>query len=464
MTKPTPTPASSASKPVRCAVYTRKSAEEGLSQDFNSLDAQRESAELFVRSQGWTCLSDRYDDGGYTGANTNRPGLQQLLTDIKAGRIDCVVVYKLDRLSRSLVDFGRLMETFDKHEVSFVAATQNFNTTSSMGRLTLNILLSFAQFEREIISERTRDKLAAARRRGKWAGGRPVLGFDLVPGPGGSRLVVNPAEAERIRAIFDLYLAADAGMTPVVRECARRGWTTKAWTSKAGATVGGRPLNKDRVYSLLTNILYTGRVRHKDEDFPGEHEAIVDQDVFDRVQAKLRLNGRSGGSQIRNLHGSLLKGLLTCGCCGSAMIHTFTTRAGSKSNRRYRYYACARMLKGGRDACPCPSLPAGDLERFVAGAIRDTLSGDTTMDDIARRATGLLASQRPDLVIDPDEMLGAVESFEPVWGAMTIGERITVVQSLVERVVFDGVEGTVSVTFREGTPTTDEPVVEEVAA
>ncbi|MCC5823402.1 MAG: recombinase family protein [Phycisphaerales bacterium] len=449
----TTTPATApAAKPVRCAVYTRKSTEEGLSQAFNSLDAQRDSAELYIKSQGWICLPDRYDDGGCTGANTDRPGLQRLLADIKAGRIDCVVVYKVDRLSRSLADFSRLMETFDAHKVSFVAVTQHFNTTSSMGRLTLNILLSFAQFERELISERTRDKIAGARRQGKWAGGRPGLGYDLVPGPGGSKLVVNAKEAARVRAVFEMYLRDDAGMMAVVGECARRGWTTKAWTARNGKPIGGRPLNKDRVYHLLTNVLYTGRIRHKDAVYPGEHEAIIDDDTFERAQAKLRLNGRSGGSQMRNVHGALLKGLVRCGSCGSSMTHTFSVREGGKSARRYRYYACSRALKQGRDACPCRSLPAADLEKFVAGTIRDTLSGDGTLDEIARRATALLAGQRPDLVIDPDELLGAAEAFDPVWDAMTVRERITVVHALVERVVYDDAAGTVSVTFREGTP------------
>ena len=450
MTKPASTPPPPAT--VRCAIYTRKSSEEGLSQDFNSLDAQRESAELYIQSQGWECLPDRYDDGGYTGANTDRPALRRLLTDIKAGRIDCVVVYTVDRLSRSLVDFGRLIETFDKHKVSFVAVTQHFNTTSSMGRFTLNILLSFAQFEREIISERTRDKIAAARRRGKWAGGRPILGYDVVSGAGGAKLVVDPDEAERVREIFDMYLHSDAGLMAVVAACRERGWTTKGWVSKGGKPVGGRPFNKDRVYALLTNSLYIGRVRHKDEFYPGEHAPIIEADVFEQVQARLRTNGRTGGSQVRNLHGALLKGLLTCGCCGAAMTHTFATRTGPKVSRRYRYYACASVLKGGRDACPCPSVPAADLERFVVGSIQGTLSGDTTMDDLARRATDLLATQRPDLVVDPDELLGAAESFMPVWESMTVRERITVVHALVQRVVFDGVEGTVSVTFREGTP------------
>jgi site-specific DNA recombinase len=224
---------------VRCAIYIRKSTEEGLEQEFNTLDAQRESAEAYIKSQaheGWLCVPDRYDDGGYTGGNMDRPAMRRLLADIQAGKIDCVVVYKVDRLSRSLLDFARMMETFDKHRVSFVCVTQQFNTANSMGRLMQNVLLSFAQFEREIISERTRDKIAAARRKGKWSGGMPVLGYD-VQNPG-SKLVVNESEAAQVRAIFQLYLAHEA-LLPVVQELGRRGWTNKIWTTRKGQQRGG---------------------------------------------------------------------------------------------------------------------------------------------------------------------------------------------------------------------------------
>ena len=233
---------------LRCAIYTRKSTQEGLDQEFNTLDAQRESAEAYIASQkqeGWTCLSARYDDGGFTGGTMERPALKRLLQDIEAGKIDCVIVYKVDRLSRSLLDFSRMMETFDKHHVSFVSVTQQFNTTSSMGRLTLNILLSFAQFEREIISERTRDKMGAARRKGKRLGGAPVLGYNVDPQT--RRLVPHPEEAMRVQAIFQLYLDR-GGLIPTVRELARRGWVTKRWMTRKGTVVGGRPFNKANLH------------------------------------------------------------------------------------------------------------------------------------------------------------------------------------------------------------------------
>src|SRR5450759_3457691 len=265
---------------IRCAIYTRKSTEEGLEQEFNSLDAQRESAEAFIKSQageGWTCVAERYDDGGFTGGNMDRPALQRLMADVEAGRIDCLVVYKVDRLSRSLLDFAKIMEAFEKRHVSFVAVTQQINSATSMGRLMLNVLLPFAQFEREIIGERTRDKVAAARRQGEWAGGPPLLGYDL--DPGGQRLAVNTEEAERVRAIFALFLE-HASLPPVVRELEARGWTNKRWRTRSGKESGGDPFTKIGLRRLLTNVLYAGKVRYKDEVHDGEQPALVDPAVF----------------------------------------------------------------------------------------------------------------------------------------------------------------------------------------
>ncbi len=267
----------------RCAIYTRKSTNEGLDQDFNTLDAQRGSGEAYIVSmkhEGWVCIPTRYDDGGFTGGNMERPALQRLMADIEAGKVDCVIVYKVDRLSRSLLDSSRIIETFDNHGVSLVSVTQQFNTTSSMGRLTLNILLSFAQFEREIISERTRDKMSAARRKGKYVGGAPILGYDI--GRDVSRLVVNESEADRVRQIFKLYLEHQS-LLSTIAELDRRGWTTKRWTTKKGKERGGRPFNKNTLYRLLTNVTYLGKVRYKDEIYEGEHEAIVDPETVEEV-------------------------------------------------------------------------------------------------------------------------------------------------------------------------------------
>ena len=280
---------------MRCAIYTRKSSEEGLAQEFNSLDAQRESAEAYILSQrhaGWTALTAHYDDGGYTGANLERPGLRRLQADIGAGRVDCVVVYKVDRLSRSLLDFARLMGEFDKRGISLVSVTQQFNTTASMGRLTLNILLSFAQFERELIAERTRDKMSASRRKGKWVGGIPPLGYDVATG--GGRLIINEEEAEQVRAIFALYLK-HGDLAAVLIEIQQRRWTTKHWTTKSGTLRPGRPMASGDLMRLLSNCVYAGKVHCERQSYPGEHAAIVEERDWQQVQFMLSRDGRPTG-------------------------------------------------------------------------------------------------------------------------------------------------------------------------
>jgi DNA invertase Pin-like site-specific DNA recombinase len=284
---------------MRCAIYTRKSTEEGLAQEFNSLDAQRESGEAYVLSQrqaGWIALPERYDDAGYTGANLERPGLRRLQTDIAAGRVDCVVVYKVDRLSRSLLDFARLMGEFDERGISLVSVTQQFNTTASMGRLTLNILLSFAQFERELIAERTRDKMSASRRKGKWVGGIPPLGYDVAAG--GGRLIVNEEEAQRVRAIFALYIK-DGGLIPVLIEVQKQKWTTKHWTTKSGTLRRGRPLIGDDLIRMLSNPVYAGKVHCEGQSYAGEHAAIVEERAWRQVQSMLSRDGRPTGPSGR---------------------------------------------------------------------------------------------------------------------------------------------------------------------
>ena len=273
----------------RCAIYTRKSTEEGLNQPFNTLEAQREAAEAYILSQrhlGWSVVADRYDDGGYTGGNLERPALQKLLTDLKAGKIDCVVIYKVDRLSRSLLDFARLMEIFEQHGVSLVSVTQPLNTTSSLGRLTLNILLSFAQFEREMIADRTRDKMAAARRKGKWVGGIPVLGYDVAPG--GGKLVVNHEEARHVRAIFALYIEVQS-VDNLLVELQKRRWLNKRRKRRAGHWDAGRPFTKTGLERLLANVVYIGQVRFQGENYAGEQAGIIEQAVWRQAQELLAL-------------------------------------------------------------------------------------------------------------------------------------------------------------------------------
>ncbi len=384
---------------VRCAIYTRKSTDDGLDLEFNSLDAQRESAEAFIKSQaseGWTCLPEKYDDGGFTGGNMDRPALKRLLEDIEAGRVDCVVVYKVDRLSRSLMDFARMMEVFDRGGTSFVSVTQHFNTTHSMGRLTLNILLSFAQFEREIISERIRDKIAAQRRKGKWAGGRPVLGYDVDRSGPSPKLVVNSVEAPRVREIFALYLK-HGSLLPVVKELRQLGWANKVWCSRRGNTKGGQAFDKCSLHALLTNPLYAGRIRHKDVTYAGEHEALVDDKTWNSVRERLKHNGRTGGKEVRNRHGALLRGLLQCKTCGRAMVHTFSGKRG----RCYRYYTCGRgAIKDGYDRCTAPSLPAAEIERVVIDQIRGIPPDQRLLDEVLRQAEQSVLAGREELATE----------------------------------------------------------------
>ncbi len=351
---------------VRCAIYTRKSTGQGLDQAFNSLDAQREACGAYIASQkalGWQVIPTRYDDGGFTGGNTERPAIRQLLDDIEADRVDCVVVYKVDRLSRSLLDFARINKLFEDRRIHFVSVTQHFNTADSMGRLTLNILLSFAQFERDIISERTRDKIAAMRRRGQWAGGRPILGYDLVPGE--HRLTVHPVEAEQVRTIFQTYLEKESVLS-AAQELNARGWTTKRWTAANGKIIGGRPFDRANLHHLLTNVAYIGRVRYRDETHAGQHEAIVDSATWENVQRLLRRNARTAGSFLRNKHGALLKGLLRCKACDAAMVQMVS----KKGPKLHRYYVCTKAQKRGYDQCPTGTILAGRLEQAVCVQLR----------------------------------------------------------------------------------------------
>ena len=377
-------------KTVRCAIYTRKSTEEGLQQEFNSLDAQREASEAFIASQkheGWQVITDHFDDGGYTGGNMDRPALKRLLAAVEARTVDCIVVYKVDRLSRSLLDFARIIEVFDRNGVSFVAVTQQFNTTSSLGRLTLNILLSFAQFEREIISERTRDKMSAARRKGKWIGGHPVLGYDI--DPKGGRILVNPQEAEQVRTLFGLYLELGS-LLPVLQEAERRGLLTKQWTTEDGKVRGGQRISKGTLHGLLTNAIYTGMVDHKGTLYPGEHERIIEQNTWDRVHETLRRNNADNGASLKNKYGALLRGLLFCVPCGTPMVHTYTTR----KSKRYRYYVCYHAQQQGWKNCETKSVPAQAIETAVLDSIRRLGTDPKLAEAVAAEALEQMAQHR----------------------------------------------------------------------
>ncbi len=491
---------------LRCAIYTRKSTEEGLQQEFNSLDAQREAAEAFVVSQkqeGWQVVADHFDDGGYTGGNMDRPALKRLLAAVETRSVDCVVVYKVDRLSRSLMDFARIIEVFDQNGASFVSVTQQFNTTTSIGRLTLNILLSFAQFEREIISERTRDKMSAARRKGKWIGGHPVLGYDI--DPKGGRLTVNPEEAEQVRTIFGLYLELGS-LLPVLKEAESRGLQTKQWTTGDGKVRGGERISKGTMHGILTNVIYTGMVDHKGCLYPGEHERIIDQNTWDRVHETLRRNNGDNGASLKNKYGALLRGLLFCVPCGTPMVHTYTMR----KSKRYRYYVCYNAQQQGWKNCETKSVPAQAIESAVLDSIRrlgtdpklaeavatEALNqvarrrqeidqeseaqrrsirqlnqnlareaADTSVDSGARfermanlqrqietteRRAAELAAERDDLDTDhinADDLRRILAEFDAVWSSMTTKEQEQMIHLLVAKVGYDGRTGKVTVNF-----------------
>src|SRR4030081_3573150 len=317
-------------RPVRCAIYTRVSTEYGLDQEFNSLDAQYDAASAYIRSQAharWTLVRTRYDDGGFSGGSTNRPALQTLLADVKARKVNVIVVYKVDRLTRSLADFAKLVELFDTHGVSFVSVTQQFNTTTSMGRLTLNVLLSFAQFEREVTSERIRDKIAASKRKGLWVGGPLPLGYQMKDG----KIAIVENEAERIRLIFQRYLDL-GGVNALVRDLRERNIRSKTRLLATGATRGGVLFGRGSLFYLQRNRFYVGEVKYKDEILPGEQPAIMDRTLFDAVQKKLTQQWTTR-STTRNASDHLLIGLLFDDA-GHRMVPTHATKAGV----RYRYY------------------------------------------------------------------------------------------------------------------------------
>ena len=361
-------------KPVRCAIYTRVSTEHGLDQQFNSLDAQHEAASAYIKSQthaGWTLIRARYDDGGYSGGSTDRPDLQRLLDDIRARRIDVIVVYKVDRLTRSLADFAKLVELFDSHGVSFVSVTQQFNTTTSMGRLTLNVLLSFAQFEREVTSERIRDKIAASKRKGLWVGGPLPLGYEMKDG----KVAVVEEEAERVQLIYRRYLEL-GGVRALERDLRERNIRTKARALTSGAVRGGIPFGRGSLFYLLNNRFYVGEVKYKGDILSGEQPAIMDRELFDAVQQKLR-DQWSHRTVARNASHHLLTGLLFDDA-GYRMVPTHATKAGI----RYRYYISSSHFDGNSRTAAVGSVsrvPAADIEDVIIKSLNEHMIASNEM-------------------------------------------------------------------------------------
>ncbi len=364
---------------LRCAVYTRKSSEEGLEQSFNSLDAQRESCEAFVQSQrqeGWRLLPDRYDDGGFSGGTMERPALRRVLKDVEAGKVNVVVVYKVDRLTRSLADFAKIVEALDAKGVSFVSVTQQFNTTTSMGRLTLNILLSFAQFEREVTGERIRDKIAASKKKGFWMGGPIPLGYALKD----HKLVPKPDEATFVRRIFNLYLELGC-VRKVAAGLRHENITTKIWTTTRGVRHGGQPFARGHLYYLLRNRLYIGEIRHRDHWYPGEHEGIVPKDLWDKVQASLDRNAQTRRSEIEERSSSLLTGLIR-DAKGNRFSPSFTVKRG----RRYRYYVSPPAADNASESSSgSVRLPAHEVETRVIERLQAFLQSEAELFDALSR-------------------------------------------------------------------------------
>ena len=405
---------------VRCAIYTRKSHEEGLEQDFNSLDAQREACEAYVASQkheGWTCLPGIYDDGGVSGATLERPALKRLLEDMETGGIDAVVVYKVDRLTRTLGDFARIVEVFDRKEVSFVSITQQFNTTTSMGRLTLNMLLSFAQFEREVTSERIRDKIAASKKRGLWMGGLPPLGYDVQD----RKLVVNEQEAETVRDIFRHYL--ETGSVSALQDRLERdGVVGKVRIDRYGRETGGKPLACGALYHLLQNRIYRGEIVHKEQSYPGEHDAIVDETLWKQVQRKLATNRTERTSGANAAEPSLLAGLVYDGA-GQRMTPSHANKQGT----RYRYYVSKSLVTGRRrSASRGRRVPARELEGLIEDRLRRFLASRAEIFG-AVDGLGEDAGRAAEVVARANEMAGR-------WPSLAAPERRTILNAIVHRV------------------------------
>ena len=359
---------------VRCAIYTRKSSEEGLEQEFNSLQAQREACEAFIHSQrqeGWLCLRAAYDDGGFSGARMDRPALQQLLADLTAGRVDTIVVYKIDRLTRSLADFAKIVEILDARGASFVSVTQQFNTTTSMGRLTLNVLLSFAQFEREVIGERIRDKIAASKKKGMWMGGVPPLGYRAQDG----KLIIDDSGAQTVRFIFRRY--AELGSVRLLKdELDARSIQSRLRTSASGRLRGGKPFARGALYLMLQNRIYRGEIVHKEQSHPGEHTPIIDQPLWDAVQAQLASNAAERNSSARHRQPSLLAGLLFDGD-GNRM----TPSHAVKKCTRYRYYVSGSLITKDRTETPAAlRIPAAEIEQLVSDRVHRWLLDPGSID------------------------------------------------------------------------------------
>ena len=407
----------------RCAVYTRVSTDERLDQSFNSLDAQREAGQAYIASQrteGWLAVADDYDDGGYSGGNMERPALKRLMNDILADQINIVVVYKIDRLTRSLADFSRLVEVFERHKVSFVSVTQQFNTTTSMGRLMLNVLLSFAQVEREVTGERIRDKIAAAKRKGMWMGGVPTLGYNVE----NRLLVINETEAAVVRRIFEEMLTIGAP-TQIAANLTADGITTKAWTTQDGQIRNGTQIDKKYLHKLLRNRIFLGEISHKGKWFPGVHAAIIEPALWDRVHEVLAKDShsRSVETKIRSRTDALLRGLLYAPS-GERMYPTYSRKNG----RKYHYYVSKSESRFGAPGKTYERLPAPEIEAAVIAQIRTVLTSPESIASVVRFI------HRNGTQIDEATTVMAMGRLNDVWEQLFPAERHRIANLMIERI------------------------------
>ena len=414
----------------RCAIYTRKSCEEGLEQDFNSLDSQRLHAENYIKSQageGWEIIETPYNDGGFSGGTLARPALKQLFLDVESDLIDCVVVYKIDRLSRSLLDFSKIVDLFQKHHVSFVSVTQSFNTANSVGRLMLNVVLSFAQYERELTGERIRDKFEASRKKGMWMGGNPPLGYDVLE----RNLVINESEKKLVQHIFQRFLVLNSVLA-LARELNEAGYHSKKYKSRKGNWMGGMPFSKTTLRCILKNPVYAGKTVHKGQSYPGLHTPMIDNELWERVQSKL--NTPSSNYQKKMQVPMLLKGMMQCQVCGVAMTPNYTQKKIKDTAvvKHYRYYICSNQIRGLNCAGGQGYVAAGEVEDFVVKQVRHILRSPegTTEISILLEEAGFNTSQVFELLKNTDI----------VWQQLFPIEQQKVIQKLV-RIVLVGPDG-----------------------
>jgi len=482
------------------AIYTRKSTDAQLEKEVHSLSVQRASAESFIESQkyrGWFCLDARFDDNNISGATLDRPALHRLINLIKKGKVKVVVVNRLDRISRSLSQFLELTAFFEEYDVALVSVTQNINTGDAMGRLMLSIIISFAEFERELIRERVTERMHAARKNGQFIGGRPVLGYNIKPE--GRELEIDEVEAIRVHEIFTLYLELRS-VKATAKELRRRGWNNKKWVSRQGKVSGGSPFSANGLHHLLTNPIYIGKVTLKGEVFDGKHEALMDPELFQQVQTMLAKNSVTDGSRKRNRHSALLKGLLHCTACDTSFEHTYT----KKKNRMYCYYTCGHKRREGAQACPSPSLPAGEIEELVVSQILSVGTDPTLQNlvcsqlaDVVEKKSKELTQQKktakqqltrlhrelessrqfdasaslihllesklrdaqalledlesatPPQIPEKRKIIAALQNMQALWPSFNEGEKCAFIKTLIRRVDYDAVEENITLHFTD---------------